>query len=590
MKRLIVSKFLKRLYYQRLTIVRGDILRLSLRDSHREPKQSQGGLRVISGDCHALRARNDNNPHLFSFFILLFPFFLLTQDNYVFGPSIIVNDDAPGSHNRSTTQRSVGCRGDTVYLVWGDNRYGNPLWSNARVFFSKSTDAGNTWSSNLIISQDIDNFSCAIPHISLDAFGNIYVAYSWWDTGSDNRDIYFTKSTDSGVSFSPPIIVNDSAEVLSQVYPACAVDSSGQNVYVVWQDWRNPQYDTDIYFARSTDGGTSFLSSMRVNDDDSAKQRYPVVACDDSGQNIYVAWMDNRDTLHGWDVYFSRSIDYGQTFEANYLISDTTTTGGTVQGYPSIYYKNDIIYLVWRDQSNGYCVTFSKSTDNGVSFGQQVVVPDDPQAQGGFPSITAADSGKVCVVWEDFRDYVTYGHDIYFAFSNDSGQSFNTNVLVNDHLGVVDAQDTDATICVNQTGKVFVVWSSDRNDQPYGYEDIYFARGAYVGIEETAERITPDAIRLDVYPNPFSKLINISFGVGMSSEGMELTIKIYDVSGRLIKSFNYLTNQPFNQIIWDGKDDQKRKLSCGVYFIRVVIDAVGEMPDYIETKKAILLK
>ena len=93
----------------------------------------------------------------------------------------------------------------------------------------------------------------------------------------------------------------------------------------------------------------------------------------------------------------------------------------------------------------------------------------------------------------------------------------------------------------------------------------------------------------DVYPSIFSEQLNIRLqGMGESSKNME--IKIYDVSGRLVKQFNYLTDQPFNQIIWRGQDDLDRQVSSGVYFIRLVIDAVGEIEDYKKTKKAILLK
>jgi len=99
---------------------------------------------------------------------------------------------------------------------------------------------------------------------------------------------------------------------------------------------------------------------------------------------------------------------------------------------------------------------------------------------------------------------------------------------------------------------------------------------------------------LQCYPNPFRQTTTIKFQAPRTKNQIEL--KIYDVSGRLVKSFNYLTNQPFNQIIWRGQDDLDRQVSCGVYFIRLavspvgVIDAVGGTSDYIETKKAILLK
>lgn len=163
-------------------------------------------------------------------FILLFPLILLAQSNYVFGPSVRVNDDPAGTHNRKIYQRSIACHGDTVYLAWGDNRYGNPSYNNSRVFFSKSTDAGSTWSPNIVISQDVDNYPCAVPHICLDGLGNIYVAY-WGQNGSNNNsDIFFTRSSDGGITFSVSIMVNDSAVVQHQRYPACAVDTSGQHV------------------------------------------------------------------------------------------------------------------------------------------------------------------------------------------------------------------------------------------------------------------------------------------------------------------------------------------------------------------------
>ncbi len=203
---------------------------------------------------------------------------LPAQDNYEFGPSIRVNDDPAGMYSHRTTQRAIACSGDTVYLVWGDNRS-----VSAQVVFSRSTDAGISWSPNIVISQNIDTLVCVLPHIILDASGNIYVAYMALHDNMTNVDIYFTKSTDYGVSFTSAVMVNDSASVYHQRYPSVAVDSSGQHVYVVWQDWRNLQYEPDIYFSRSTDGGITFLPSTRVNDDlDTANQWFPVVACDNS--------------------------------------------------------------------------------------------------------------------------------------------------------------------------------------------------------------------------------------------------------------------------------------------------------------------
>ncbi len=102
-----------------------------------------------------------------------------------------------------------------------------------------------------------------------------------------------------------------------------------------------------------------------------------------------------------------------------------------------------------------------------------------------------------------------------------------------------------------------------------------------LGITEEV-RSKRQEVRLVVYPNPFSKLTKISFGKRHSTEGIEL--KIYDVSGRMIKQFDYSTMRQSDHIPWDGKDIFGHQVPVGVYFVRL------ETSNYRETKKVILLK
>jgi flagellar hook assembly protein FlgD len=51
-------------------------------------------------------------------------------------------------------------------------------------------------------------------------------------------------------------------------------------------------------------------------------------------------------------------------------------------------------------------------------------------------------------------------------------------------------------------------------------------------------------------------------------------LKIYDISGRAVKKFNFLTStswrsEQFNQLTWDGTDDSRQKLPAGIYFCRL---------------------
>jgi hypothetical protein len=95
--------------------------------------------------------------------------------------------------------------------------------------------------------------------------------------------------------------------------------------------------------------------------------------------------------------------------------------------------------------------------------------------------------------------------------------------------------------------------------------------GITTGIEEVT-KLDAKAMSLNVTPNPFSKQTQIRFSIldaGYSTQ--QPTLRIYDTAGRLVKSFNLgssIQNQE-SAIIWNGRDDQNRQLSNGVYFVQL---------------------
>jgi flagellar hook assembly protein FlgD len=82
-----------------------------------------------------------------------------------------------------------------------------------------------------------------------------------------------------------------------------------------------------------------------------------------------------------------------------------------------------------------------------------------------------------------------------------------------------------------------------------------------VGIEENN---SDKSIRkLTVLPNPFKDRTLIQWINGGN-------IKIYDASGRLVRKFNnYKTSSGINQVMWDGTDDNGKRLPGGVYFVKL---------------------
>ena len=88
-----------------------------------------------------------------------------------------------------------------------------------------------------------------------------------------------------------------------------------------------------------------------------------------------------------------------------------------------------------------------------------------------------------------------------------------------------------------------------------------------------------------LYPNPFRRMTAIRYQIGVDSRQKSVaSLKIYDVSGRMIRQWDYSTMGQSDHIVWDGTDQNNRKVSAGVYFVRF------EAGDYNKTEKAILLR
>jgi len=215
------------------------------------------------------------------------------------------------------------------------------------VYVAVSLDGGASFGTNIKVS-DGESYQYKST-IGLGPSGNVYVAWTdWRDDGIG--DIYFTRSTNGGVTFSPNIRVNSYTED-SQTYPEIAIDGD-EVIYVVWLDGRRQADGSyDVYMARSTDLGESFGNEIRVSDADistAASDLYPVITATGHG-SVAVAWYDER--TDDWDTYLTRSGDAGLTFLPSWRVNDLTANS---QSVPDIFMTSNLdVYCVYRDRSSG---------------------------------------------------------------------------------------------------------------------------------------------------------------------------------------------------------------------------------------------
>jgi len=109
------------------------------------------------------------------------------------------------------------------------------------------------------------------------------------------------------------------------------------------------------------------------------------------------------------------------------------------------------------------------------------------------------------------------------------------------------------------------------------YSPVFYIKRA-PGIEEFANPHSAFRIpHLEVYPNPFRNALSIKFQIPNSKHQINsklqipkqkvASIKIYDISGRLVRQWDYETIRQSDQIVWDGEANSGCQLPPGVYFV-----------------------
>ncbi|HKQ85273.1 MAG TPA: sialidase family protein, partial [Candidatus Acidoferrales bacterium] len=299
-------------------------------------------------------------------------------------------------------------------IIVGDSQ-GNidVIWSGSgHLFFSRSADSGTTFSSPLDIAG-VTNPSLAFSAagyrpLVVDAAGNINVVWSDQNTSQ----IFFARSTNAGVSFSTPLNISSYASGASS--PTMAVDSSG-GIDVIWQGSVAGHNPYDLFFTRSTDAGASFSVAKDISNTPSGAF-FDQIAVDPTGA-IDVAW--NSDcpspsfcSVVSSDVFFSQSKDGGATFSSPVQITNTQGQAAISRVLLAIDSAGNA-NLAWPQVSGGNSVFFSRLNAGATVFSAP------RQIGSSFPAAMALDvNGKIDIAAADTDVYLLQSSDQGNTFSS----------------------------------------------------------------------------------------------------------------------------------------------------------------------------
>jgi flagellar hook assembly protein FlgD len=107
--------------------------------------------------------------------------------------------------------------------------------------------------------------------------------------------------------------------------------------------------------------------------------------------------------------------------------------------------------------------------------------------------------------------------------------------------------------------------------------------GAVTGIKQDLSLNIPKEYRLNQnYPNPFNPSTTISFDL---PEAARVEIKIYDILGRLIRSFEFNSLPAgIHEVVWNGKDRNNINAPSGIYIYQ------ARLNEHKISKQMLLLK
>ena len=503
----------------------------------------------------------------------------LSGNFYIF--TISINDDTGNGELWVFKSTDQGETFDQVYQMANDlsafedkewattdlnasSPYANNLYcswtrfsSGTEILLVRSTDEGINWSSPVSVS-DLSNVQGSFPAVGPN--GELYVT---WLGFNNTRQIMFDKSTDGGVTFGTDVVISDA---INSWFPHMAVDlSNGPRkgyIYVTWGDERNG--DDDAFLSYSSDGGETWSSVIRVNNDpvgNGKLQYWPSVSVSELGE-ISIIFYDTRNTVNNnfIETYLARSTD-ALTFTNELMSTEPSPTSipnNDVRfgDYIGIDSYGGIVVPIWTDERAG-------------GFDMDIYTAKiNPLLPVELKTFTARIvDGNTILEWSTATETNNFGFEIQRSYNNgENGGGWFT-------AGFVEGQGTTTSIH-NYTftdkglGKtVYYRLKQIDYNGAYRYSEVLKVNSVSIKTIELEQN----------YPNPFNPSTKIRYQVANDDF---VNLKVFNSMGEevvaLVNSYQLAGSY---EVKFDGSD-----FAGGVYFYSLSAGSFSEM------KKFVLLK
>jgi N,N-dimethylformamidase beta subunit-like protein len=230
---------------------------------------------------------------------------------------------------------------------------------------------------------------------------------------------------------------------------------SGNNIYIAWID--DTSGNRDVFFRKSIDQGKTFGDTVNLSNMPGGAYNVQIIAI---YNYVFVVWEHTPD--NNGQIFFKRSLDYGNTFDKIVSLGNNTGFYGLPQisaAVSSNEEKNNSnrinsrinIYTIWHDSSNG--IVLRKSIDGGETFDKAISL-SKKYSLSFYPQL-AVSSANVYATWISTQNLGTKNetNNIVFSRSTDAGNTFNNMINLTNNAKL--SFDPQISISNNH---VYVTW------------------------------------------------------------------------------------------------------------------------------------
>jgi hypothetical protein len=275
-----------------------------------------------------------------------------------------------------------------------------------RAYLKWSSDSGTTWSTYKYVDTTSYLIGNAIQQpmtaIAVAANGALCLAYpSYVPAQSVFPKYFFAKSMNKGGTFTLNDLLVNPSPVSNQNYKlgyTLAAHPTNAN-QLAFCFISNQNGDPDVYITTSNNGGTTWSTPVRANDDITGNGKGQDLAWISYSTNnkLLAVWRDKRNgTGTGYyepsDVYCAVSADNGATFQPNIKLSNVSANHDTIltgngNDFLSCELLNDTVYAAWGDVRTGKLnIFFTKTSINtGTGIEPKLINSDSEALLGVFP-------------------------------------------------------------------------------------------------------------------------------------------------------------------------------------------------------------